>query len=125
MSESMATPDESTVSETHRRTPPRWLLLTIAGFFALFYAYDVWEGIGNLVGLNEQAQNLDTQLSGLGWFVLIGAIVLPVIVYVLAYRLGRNRIFGVQALTLLVGLCLVAVISVNITVLFSLANLIV
>jgi len=112
-------------TETHRRTPPRWLLLTLAGIFALFYAYDVWEAIGNLVGLNQQAQTLGTQLSGFGWIVLIGAIVLPVVVYIVAYRIGRNRAFGVQALTLLVGLCLVAVLSIDILVIFGLGNLIV
>ncbi|MBG6212170.1 MAG: hypothetical protein LH475_02370 [Cryobacterium sp.] len=112
-------------TDTHRRTPPRWLLLTIAGFFALFYAYDVWEAIGNLVGLNGQAQRLGTQLSALGWIVLIGAILIPVVVYVLAYWLGRSRAFGVQALTLLVGLCLVAVLSLDIIEFFGLGRLIV
>lgn len=110
---------------THRRTPPRWLLMLIAGFFALFYAYDVWQGVGNLVGLNEQAQSLDTELSAFGWIVLIGAILIPVVVYVLAYWLGRNRAFGVQALTLLVGLALVAALSLDVTQLFGLGNLIV
>jgi hypothetical protein len=42
-----------------------------------------------------------------------------------AYRIGRNRAFGVQALTLLVGLCLVAVLSIDILVIFGLGNLIV
>jgi hypothetical protein len=107
-----------------RRQPPRWLLLAIALFFGLFYAYDVWEAVGNLVGLNLQAQSLDTQLSGVGWAVLIFAVVLPVLVYALAYWLGRNRAFGVQALTLLVGLCAVAVISLDIAAAFNLGRLI-
>jgi hypothetical protein len=108
-----------------RRRPPRWLLLTIAVVFGLFYAYDVWEAIGNLVGLNELAQSLDTQLSAFGWAVLIFGVLLPGIVYAVAYWVGRNRAFGVQALTLLVGLCAVAVISLDIAVVFSLARLIV
>lgn len=108
-----------------RRRPPRWLLLTIAAFFALFYAYDIWEAIGNLVGLNLQAQSLDTQLSVFGWAVLIVGVLLPVVVYAIAYRLGRNRAFGVQALTLLVGLCAVAAISINMAAVFGFARLIV
>jgi len=112
-------------STATRRRPPRWLLLTIAVLFGLFYAYDVWEAVGNLVGLNELAQSLDTQLSAFGWAVLIAGVLLPGVVYAVAYRLGRNRAFGVQALTLLVGLCAVAVISLDIAVVFSLARLIV
>jgi len=112
-------------STATRRRPPRWLLLTIAVGFGLFYAYDVWEAVGNLVGLNELAQSLDTQLSGFGWAVLISGVLLPGVVYAVAYRLGRNRAFGVQALTLLVGLCAVAVISLDIVVVFSLERLIV
>ena len=109
----------------HRRRPPRWTLLTVALFLGLFYAYDVWEAIGNLVGLNLQAQSLDTQLSGFGWAVLIFAVLLPVLVYALAYWLGRNRAFGVQALTLLVGLCAVAALSLDIATVFGLGRLIV
>ena len=108
-----------------RRRPPRWLLLTIALFLGLFYAYDVWEAIGNLVGLNLQAQSLDTQLSGFGWAVLIFGVLLPILVYALAYWLGRNRAFGVQALTLLVGLCAVAAVSLDLTTAFHLGRLIV
>ncbi|WP_104197641.1 hypothetical protein [Cryobacterium sp. M15] len=114
--------DDTTAS---RRRPPRWALLSIALFFGLFYAYDVWEAVGNLVGLNLQAQSLATQLSGFGWAVLIFAVLLPVLVYALAYWLGRNRAFGVQALTLLVGLCAVAAVSLDIAAVFSLGRLIV
>ena len=108
-----------------RRRPPRWALLSIAILFGLFYAYDVWEAVGNLVGLNLQAQSLDTQLSGFGWVVLIFGVLLPVLVYAMAYWLGRNRAFGVQALTLLVGLCAVAAVSLDIATVFSLGRLIV
>ena len=116
---------DNSASTPTRRRPPRWLLIAITVFFGLFYAYDVWEAIGNLVGLNLQAQSLDTQLSGFGWTVLIFGVILPVLVYALAYWLGRNRAFGVQALTLTVGLCAVAAISLDIATVFSLARLIV
>ncbi|MDJ0378612.1 bacitracin resistance protein [Cryobacterium sp. PH31-L1] len=123
----MSDTDERTGDATTaiRRRPPRWLLLAIAIFFGLFYAYDVWEAIGNLVGLNLLAQSLDTQLSAFGWAVLIFAVILPILVYALAYWLGRNRAFGVQALTLLVGLCAVAAVSLDLGAVFSLARLIV
>jgi hypothetical protein len=118
-------PTGTGASTVHRRRPPRWILLTIALFIGLFYAYDVWEAVGNLVGVNLQAQSLDTQLSAFGWTVLIFGVLLPVLVYALAYWLGRNRALGVQALTLTVGLCAVAALSLDITTVFGLGRLIV
>lgn len=102
-----------------------WMVITVAVIFGLFYAYDVWEAIGNLVGLSLAAQNLDTRLSGYGLTVLIGGILLPLVVYAVAFWLGRRRGIGVRALLLFVGLCLVAALSLDIYALFGLGNLIV
>ena len=38
-----------------RSATPLWLAVTIAALFGALYAYDVWEAVGNLVGLNLQA----------------------------------------------------------------------
>ncbi len=103
---------------------PRWLFLSMAIVFGLFYAYDAWEGVGNLVGLNVAAQSLDTTLSGFGWGLLIAGVLLPVAVFALVIRLGRACSVGVQALLLLVGLCLVAALSTDIFM-FGLGSLIV
>lgn len=106
-----------------RRTPP-WVIVTIAVFFGLFFAYDTWEAVGNLVGLNLAAQGLDTQLSGAGWALLIGGVLLPVLVYVAAFRLGRGRTAVARVVLFLVGLCLVAVLTLDIFT-FGLGSLIV
>ena len=37
---------------------PLWLAVTIAVLFGVLYAYDVWEAVGNLVGLNVQAKGM-------------------------------------------------------------------
>lgn len=104
---------------------PFWLTVIIAVVFGLLYAYDAWEAVGNLVGLNLQANALGTRLSGFGWGVLIGGIVLPVLVYGVAFWLGRKRSAAVQALLLLAGLALVAALSLDMFVMFGLARLIV
>lgn len=114
-----------TPASGRRSRAPVWVSATIAVFFGLFYAYDVWEAVGNLAGLNVAAQSLDTQLSGWGWVVLIFAIVMPVIVYALVSWLGRRRGPGVQALLLFVGLCVVAAVSLDIFVMFGVGRLIV
>jgi hypothetical protein len=107
-----------------RPRPPLWLSVALAVFFGLFYAYDVWEAVGNLVGLNLQAQSLDTGLSGFGWAVLIVGILVPILVYGVAFWLGRTRSAAVQALLFLAGLALVAVLTLDMFVTFGLGRLI-
>jgi len=102
---------EPTVGRT-----PAWLAVTLAVLFGLFYAYDVWEAVGNIVGLSRNAQSLDTQLSGFGWTVLIGAIVMPVLLFVAAFWLGRSRAPLGQALLYIVGLCASAAVSLDVFV---------
>lgn len=95
------------------RHTPQWVVVTIALFFGLFYAYDAWEAIGNLVGLNLAAQSLGTQLSVGGWALLIAGVLLPLIVYMVAFWLGRGRTAVARAVLFLVGLCLIAVLTLD------------
>ncbi|HYI32785.1 MAG TPA: hypothetical protein VEX88_04915 [Glaciibacter sp.] len=104
---------------------PRWLSFVVASLFGLFFAYDLWEAVGNLVGLSATAANLGTTLSAFGWTVLVVGLLLPAAIFAAAVWLGRRRNVGVQALLLLAGLCLSAVASLNIYALFGLGNLIV
>jgi hypothetical protein len=101
------------------------LSTSVAIIFGLLYAYDAWEAVGNLVGLNVAAGALGTSLSGFGWSVLLGGILLPLVVYVLALWIGRNLSAGPQALVLLVGWCLIAVLSLDMFVSIGLGRLIV
>ncbi|MEO6199851.1 MAG: bacitracin resistance protein [Cryobacterium sp.] len=114
----------TTIVRPSAPTTPQWLVVTISVFFGLFFAYDMWEAIGNLVGLNAAAQSLDTRLSGFGWAVLIAGVILPVLVFGIAFWLGRRRAAAARAMLLLVGLCLIAVLSLDIFM-FGLGGLIV
>jgi len=107
-----------------RRTP-HWLALTLAIVFGLFYAYDVWEAIGNIVGVSLAAQSLDTTLSGFGWVVLLWGMAMPAVVFAVAFWMGRRRAAAVQALLYLVGLTVVAALSLDLFVLFGVGRLIV
>ena len=113
-----------TASGTRVRRTPVWLSATIAIVFGLFYAYSAWSGLGNLLGLNNAAQLLDTSLSGFGWGLLLTGVLAPVVVFGIAFWLGRRREAGPQALMLLAGLCLVSALSLDIFV-FGLGSLIV
>ncbi|MDH6236378.1 hypothetical protein [Cryobacterium sp. CG_9.6] len=117
--------ESNTAASASRRRAPRWITLTLAIIFGLFYAYDVWEAVGNLVGVSLNAQSLDTTLNGLGWTVLIWGIVMPVLVFAAAFWLGRRRSIAVQVLLYLVGLATAAALALDLFVLFSVGGLIV
>ncbi len=105
-----AAPGEST-EQTPGAAPGvrlRWTQIAVLGFAGLFYAYAIWNAIAYLLGF------IGTGLSGLGWFVLLFAVVLPILVFGLAWSIARRRNAGELALTLLAGLGLVAVFWMNV-----------
>ena len=110
--------------QTRTRRTPAWLSATIAILFGLFYAYSAWSGLGNLIGLNTAAAALDTSLSGFGWGLLLTGVLAPLVVFGIAFWLGRRREAGPQVLMLLAGLCLISALSLDIFV-FGLGSLIV
>jgi hypothetical protein len=105
-----------------RRTP-FWLEITLAIAFGLFFAYDAWEAVGNLVGIADLAGTLDTSISGLGWVVLIAAILLPVLLFAAAFLLGRRRSAVVQAALYLAGLAVSAALYLDILLMFGVGSL--
>ncbi len=101
---------ETTVpAETPAHRMPVWLLGTIMGVFGLFYAYAVWNAIGNLVQTVQFFGDAGRPLNAFGWALWIFAILFPVIVYVLAFWLAHRRHAGHAVLIMLTGLGLVAV----------------
>ena len=94
-----------------------WLSLTVAAIFGLFYAYDIWEAVGNFIQLPAfyRASGLDT--AALPWWVLIIGLVIPPAIFFMAIGIGRRRnVFG-RALILLVGLAVVAGMSLGVVAL--------
>ncbi|NUT58324.1 MAG: hypothetical protein HOQ00_05695 [Agromyces sp.] len=97
---------------------PLWLAVTIAVLFGVLYAYDVWEAVGNLVGLNVQAGSLGIALSGLGLTLLIVALVLPFLVFGVAFWLGYRRGPLQQVVLFLAGYAAVQALTFGLTDLF-------
>jgi len=81
-----------------------WLSLVVAGLFTLFFAYDVWEAVDNLISLPRfyEASGLDP--AGLPWWLLWIGVGVPVVVFVAAFIIGRHRNVGEKALIFFVGL---------------------
>jgi hypothetical protein len=93
---------------------PTWVLVAIGGLFGLFYAYAVWQAVGNTVAAAQIG------LNGLGWLIWIFAILFPVIVFAAAFALSYRRGIPTYALVLLTGLGLVAVFWLNVVAYTSL-----
>ena len=110
-------------SLARRPATPLWLAVTIAVLFGVLYAYDVWEAVGNLVGLNLQASSLGITLTGLGVTLLVVALVVPFVVFGLAFWLGRRRGPIPQVALFLVGYALVQALTLDLTALFDLGGL--
>lgn len=112
-----------TSSDTVARPLPLWVVTALAVLFGLFYAYDAWEAVGNVIGISTLASGLDTSISALGWVVLSIGIAVPVVVFLVAFRIGRRRDLLAQVLVYLAGLGVVAVVSLSIVALFGAGEL--
>jgi TRAP-type C4-dicarboxylate transport system permease small subunit len=106
-----------------RRSVPRWIVTVLAVIFGLFFAYDAWEAVGNVIGISMLASGLDTSISVLGWVVLIVGIIVPVAVFLIAFFVGRRRDLIAQILLYLTGLGVSAVIALDIVALFGAGQL--
>ena len=98
---------ETTDAAATPRTPV-WLVATIAGALGLFYAYAVWNALGNLI----LAAGLG--LNALGWFLWVFATVFPILAFAAAFALGFRRPPHHFLLVMLTGLALTAVFWLNV-----------
>lgn len=90
------------------------LSIVIAALFGLFYVYDLWEAISNLVQLPlvYEAYGFDT--AALPWWLLLVGVAIPPVIFALALAAGRRRSVGVRSLLLLLGLAVVAAASLGV-----------
>jgi hypothetical protein len=101
-------------SGARRGRTPTWLVAAIAGVVGLFYAYAVWNAIGNLVATLQVFAGAGLTLNALGWFIWIFAAVFPLIVWGAAFAIGYRRAPHELLLVMLTGLALVAVFWLNV-----------
>jgi hypothetical protein len=92
-----------------RRTPT-WVVVAISVVFGLFYAYALWNALAFLIA---QATG-SLGLNGYGWFVLLLAVVFPLIAFGVAFALAWRRVWWEFAIVLFAGLCVVAVFWLNV-----------
>lgn len=86
---------------------------TISVLVLVLYAWAIVNAVGNFVGLRGFARSLESDLTMTGWFWLLGGILLPIVIAVLAFFLARKQPEK-RWLVLLVGLALVALLQLNV-----------
>jgi hypothetical protein len=98
------------VEEKKTRSIAAWVL---AAVFALLLAFDVWEGIGNFIGVMAQSLSLGLGLSVFGWCAIIFGIIAPAALFFGALWLTRNKALPASFVTYVVALSLSAVVGVD------------
>lgn len=94
-----------------------WLSLVVAAVFGLLYAYDVWEAIGNFINLPRTYELLGLDQSRIPWWVLVIALLVPIVTYLIAFWVGRRFHVGVKALVFLLGLAVSSAITLGLVAL--------
>jgi hypothetical protein len=92
-----------------------WFSLTIAAIFGLFYAYNVWQGISNLVALPAFYDAFGYGAENVPWWLLWIGVLIPIAGFLAAFAIGRKHNAGEKALIFLVGLAVVAALSIGIS----------
>jgi hypothetical protein len=105
---------------TPRGTRRGWLGLTIAIVFGLFYVYDLFAAISNLVLVTSQI-NIYNEARAvvklapvpIPWVWLAVDLLVAPVVFALVFLLGRRRSLPLRILLLFVGLTVVAAVSLT------------
>jgi hypothetical protein len=91
--------------------------LIVAVVFGFFYAYEEWEGIGNLIqvpAVYAGYRSAGIDVGAVPWGLLVAGVLIPVVVYGLAFFLARRRGMLDRIILLFVGLAVVAALSLAI-----------
>ena len=93
-----------------------WLSTTVAVLFGLLFAYDLWEALGNLLGIAAffKAAGLEAQTP---WVLLVVNLAAPLVAFLAALFFGRRKSVFVKVVLFAVALSVVAVISLDATAL--------
>lgn len=100
--------DAAATPATPSKAAPQWLRVTILIVTGLLYSYALWNALAFLL------DHLSTGLSGYGWFVLIFAVVFPLIAFGVVYAIASQRSVLQLLLVALTGLAVVAVFWLNV-----------
>ena len=91
--------------------------LVVAAQFGLFYAYDLWEAVSPFVALPAFYDAYGYGSENVPWWLLWIGVLIPPVVYAVAFSIGiRHNLVG-KLLIFLVGLAVVAALSIGVVAL--------
>lgn len=79
-------------------------VILVAGVFALFFAYNLWESLSSLLALQQVFALENLMLPPSLWLILLAALVVPVVAWLAALLLSRRRKAWEAALVFLAAL---------------------
>jgi hypothetical protein len=113
----------ATTTPQPRFPTPLWLAVTIAVLFGVLYAFDVWEAVRDLVGMTMLVGDLGVSFAGIGIAILIAALLVPLIVFGIAFWLGRRLGPLAQIVLFLTGYALVQALTLDLAAIFELGGI--
>ena len=96
------------------KKPYGLISIALAAAFALLYAYDLWEAVSTLVSLPAFYEAYGLDASFVPWWLLWIGVLIPPVLFGLAFLVGRRQNAFGKALVYLVGLTIVAGLSLGI-----------
>lgn len=117
----------SAVETTAPRSAPApvWLRVVLGVIFGLLLAWDVWEALGNLLGVFGTASALGTAVSPIGWFVLLLQIALPLAAFIGVLGFGRRAGSTALVLAWATSTAVVAALSLDLLSIYGIGSLLV
>lgn len=95
--------------------------LTVAIFFGLFYAYDLFEAISNTIGVvaqygevNRLNEVIGRPLIAVPWLILVIDLVIPIVVYAAAFIIGFRQNLISKVLVFILGIAVTAALSLSV-----------
>lgn len=108
---------------TDAPTHPRWIDLALGILFGLFFAFDVWEAIENVIVFSTVASQVGASVTALSWVFLVLLIILPIVLFAIAYLVGRRRGIVAKILLYLAAIGVSSATSLSIVSIFLVIDL--
>lgn len=92
----------------------RWIAWGVSlAILGLFLAYDTWEGVGNFIGIVNQAAALGLGVSAFGTFAIYLNVLAPSLIFVLVIVVTLATRLKLFAVWMALGVMLSALISAD------------
>jgi len=91
-----------------------WLSITIAALFGLFYAYSLFTAISHAFEVSTIFIEGSASTDSVPWALVVVGILLPIVIFALAFLIGLRRNVFAKALIFVVGLAALSALALTI-----------